>query len=246
MRDICIRGVWFNIDDPNHEAHWDRIERGEWQPWIFSIYDRYLDEDCCCIDFGAWVGGTVLYASKKSRHCYAFEPDPVAFELLQKNVACNPEINNITLINSAIWTKTGRVMMGSETDGLGNSDTSIMLDDVAITTEVQTTRFDDFKASLFSSVDTRLLNCEDCNLIKFDIEGAEADVLEDMADYISERRPSLVLSLHSNRYRDVEAAYSIFRNIRSDYQYCYDLGDMGECVIDSKCDDYLITDRKWE
>lgn len=259
MRRIEIRDVQFYVDDPTHENHWDRHENETWQPWIFPICDRLLDKDHCYIDFGAWIGGTVLYASRKARHVYAFEPDPVAFELLSGNVACNSDINNVTLINSAIWNETGMVSMRSEMGRLGDSDTSIMLGHFDGTTEVQSVRFADIRKLLFSCVDPKLLALEDCNLIKFDIEGAELAVLEDMSEFIIARKPSLILSLHPHRFdsrllsrpgphhdTDLAGYYERIRAVSSLYTYCYNAADMRECEMTSENDDYFLTDREWK
>ena len=202
MRHIEFRDVSFNISDPNHEAHWDKVENGEWQPWIFPIYDRLLDKDHCYIDFGSWIGVTSLYAATKSRHCYAFEPDPVAFELLKTNTRCNREIKNITLVNVAIWIETKTVTMGSETDRLGNSDTSIMLSNENATVDVSGVKFAYFRSALFSASDPTLFDIEDCNLIKFDIEGAEFAVINDMLGFLKSKSPSIILYLHRNRIHD--------------------------------------------
>ena len=239
MRSIRVSDIEFNVDDPAHEAHWDKVESGQWQDWIFPIYDRLLSKDATYIDFGAWIGATTLYAAQKCHHCFSFEPDPVAFKLLSRNVACNPCVQNITLVNAAVWVERGAVRLGTETGSMGNSDSSILLEgDV----EVNAMRFDDFRHSLWSVSDPLHFDIETCNLIKFDIEGAEFAVLEDMLSFLKEKRPSIIVSFHYNRVACKRSYTERMKLLLRFYEHKYDAMTMDD-VGDEFGENMLFTDE---
>lgn len=243
MRKILMDNVRFCIDDPVHEGgYWNSVENKTWQPWIFPIYDWLLDKKHCYIDFGAWVGGTVLYASRKAGHCYAFEPDPVAFNALQNNVGCNPDIKNVTLFDTAIWTETGTISMSSNSGGLGNSDTSILLDNTDTTTEVKAIKFSDFMAS---TEYLKPFDIKDCNLVKFDIEGAEFFVLEDMLDFFKEVQPSIILSAHHHRIDNPEKHMKKLTSMLSFYKHFYNSANKRDHK-NSMTGNALITNEEWK
>ena len=60
--------------DNREPAFWDRVEAGSWEPGTFAVFDRFLHRDCSCLDIGAWICPTALYAACLARHCYALEP----------------------------------------------------------------------------------------------------------------------------------------------------------------------------
>lgn len=76
-----LGGLPFRLD-PYHSKFWRRAGRGDWEPETFAVLDAHLRGDADYLDIGAWIGPTVLYAARKARHVWCFEPDPTAYRHL--------------------------------------------------------------------------------------------------------------------------------------------------------------------
>jgi FkbM family methyltransferase len=169
------------------------LERNLWENDTFAVFDTFLDRAHSYIDIGAWVGPTTLYACQLARHCYAVEPDPVAFKMLRDNLALNPGLKDkLSLTNACIGSASGTVKLGSKTQ-FGDSRSSIEFGDSAGSLTVESLALDDFASKN---------NITDCNFIKMDIEGGEAEVLPAMKSYLEKNKPVLLLSLHPFWFKD--------------------------------------------
>lgn len=75
---------------PERRPYWERVSAGDWEPQTFRIFHRFLDRSRACVDIGAWIGPTTLYAAHFCPRVHAVEPDPVARAELEANLAANP------------------------------------------------------------------------------------------------------------------------------------------------------------
>lgn len=121
------------------------------------------------IDGGANVGVSVLFFkwTYPESRIVAFEPDPKVFAALKRNVETF-ELNNVTLMNKALWSSETALKFMSEGADAGRiyefeSEKKIY--------EVETVRL-------------RELLAEPIDFLKLDIEGAETEVLRDSADLL--------------------------------------------------------------
>lgn len=228
MMQISVRGKSFQVKQGKWDSHWQQVQRQEWEPETFEIFDRYTDAKHSYIDGGAWIGATVLYGCQTARVVYAFEPDPVAFAELATNVKLNqPRLANIQLFQQAIAPCNGAIKLGAPIDA-GDSASTMLTRPVTQAWIVQAIRFDKF---------ARREKITDCNFIKMDIEGGEYQVIPAMAQWLAEFQPTLYLSLHPLqlywsglrvlrvlpilRTRLVERATEKLLNALAFYRYCY-------------------------
>lgn len=119
------------------------------------------------IDCGANIGLSILYFKKLYPNCQvvAFEPDKKIFQVLEKNVG---RIENVRLINSAVAGKEGSYEFFSEgADGGRIADSS------------------DTKNVVITAVTLSPFLKENVDLLKIDIEGAEYEVLKEIAPILS-------------------------------------------------------------
>lgn len=78
------------------------------------------------VDIGAWVGPTVIFAARKSKRVYCFEPDYVACRYLLWNIQMNG-LSNVVPFNCALPGSTGMRRLGPFLgNGFGNSTTSLI------------------------------------------------------------------------------------------------------------------------
>ncbi len=183
MRTVDIHGFEFEVE-PDPKDYWDWIEQGTYRA-DFETIKRFAGPDVTCIDAGAWIGADTLYASKLFKHVHAIEPDPVAFEILRKNLAAN-SLNNVTLYENAVMGHTGTTTIGSTM--LGCSCTRESCHENSVTIPCTTLRefCKDIPDPLF---------------IKMDTEGAEAQILRDW-EFFAERKPDLMLSTHLRWWKE--------------------------------------------
>lgn len=158
----------------------------------FGMYDYdnmnlvkiLLEKKLCKIffDIGANIGVYSLIGSETlSSQVYAFEPHPVTFALLQKNLKRNAR-NNTCPINKAVGNQTGLIQF---TDSPGNPINSVA--DLS-NSKVGGTHAAFIKTSKFIEVEVTTMAqfCEERNifpeLVKIDVEGSEQNVLEGFQD----------------------------------------------------------------
>lgn len=118
------------------------------------------------IDCGANIGLSTLYfaIAYPNSKVFAFEPDNVIFNLLQKNINDN-KLANVTIYNEAVWIKDAELSFsnkGSEASQIDTTGQSV--------TKVKAIHLAQFLAQ-FEKID----------FLKMDIEGAEFDVVKNCA-----------------------------------------------------------------
>ena len=161
-------GVSFNVVDT---LSWSRIFWKDhylkwWEQPTFDFIIPLLDKNKIFIDIGSWIGPISLTASKFSKQCFCFEPDPIAYQEFVDNIRTN-NINNITLENIAISIHP-KISIGAAK--LGESITRDSCLENAITVSCIT------PVDIFSKYN---INPVDVSVIKIDIEGHEQQILKD-------------------------------------------------------------------
>jgi len=166
-----------------------RYEPSKWEPYTFTIFDKFLDKEYSYIDIGSWIGPTVLYGCQLAKRCYGIEPDPVAFKNLKKNVALNPNLKScISLSNKCISDSNGFVYLSPKNSSdRGNSESSTVYEKPLKSWKVPALTLQQFY------IDNSI---EDCNFIKMDIEGGEFSVLPSLKHFLENEKPTIYLSLH--------------------------------------------------
>jgi FkbM family methyltransferase len=210
--EIVKNSVTFNVDpivvhNPNF---WEMVTSDSWEPSTFKILQRCLSKDHTYLDIGAWVGPTVLFGSQLAKSCYAFEPDPVAYDALVKNLKLNPNISNVTTIRGAVGAHTGTAQLGTNI-GHGDSMSSFLWSKDSMTVD-----------SISLADVLQKYNITDCNFIKMDIEGGEAAVLPAAKEVLKELKATLYLSLHTPWFNDKVDFFDKINDVLSIYKNVYD------------------------
>lgn len=180
--------------NPTHAAFWDLVANGGWEPGTLGVIERLLRPGCDYVDVGAWIGPTVMCAAAMGASVLAFEPDPIAFADLQRNLALNPDLAARVRVHAlAVFDREGEMSLTAGAHGLGQSvSTLVRQPDVSGTATV-------------STADGRRLaewpEFAACSLLKIDIEGGEYRLLPRLLPYLRTRRPPLLLALHGVHWR---------------------------------------------
>lgn len=181
-----VRGTDEYTVAEGHDWFWKIFEDGTWEPTTFKIFDKILKPKSVMLDIGAWIGPTSLYAAKRARQIFAFEPDPVAFTSLVQNLALN-HVDNVIPYPVAVSNAWKGIPFGIKTT-LGDSMSSELWskDDK----KVAAVAFEALVAEIKP------------DFIKIDIEGGEAALLGGSRLVLETFKPTLHLSLHTPWFKD--------------------------------------------
>ena len=211
---VKVHGEKFHVETSDI-GYWKNVNNGDWEPETFIYLQENLEAGDIYVDIGAWAGPTALYASRKCAEVFCFEPDPVAFNKLTKNIRLN-KATNIHAFNIAVGHFNGTTTMSSAGAKLGDTMTSMVTDHTGKET---------FKAMVMTWDRIRTYcNLDAIKMIKIDVEGAEFDLIHDMVDYLKKHQPVLWLSIHPTFMpkNTVEQKINSLIEDLSFYTSCYD------------------------
>jgi FkbM family methyltransferase len=158
---------------------------------------KRVDESSLIIDCGANKGDISALFLNKNATVIAFEPDPLAFDLLQKRFEGN---DNIECINKAVHDEASKAKLYFHEDRQQNDDSaytvssSLIQDKINIdadnSIEIETVDLDCFISKLNRPVD----------LLKLDVEGAEICILNKLIRNKTYKKIGLILvETHENK-----------------------------------------------
>jgi FkbM family methyltransferase len=135
------------------------------------------------LDLGANVGFTSVYFARHWPHAriLAVEPEPTNVGLLKKNTSAWPQI---TPCHAAVWARAGRVSIANPSAEANAFRVSERVDGPASAIPALTV------AQLIAQQ-----GCSHLDLLKMDIEGAEAEILRHAGEWL-DRVSVLVIELH--------------------------------------------------
>jgi len=164
----------------------------------FSISDSYT-----VIDIGAFIGAFTLYAAKKAKKVYSFEPNPESFSFLKANLRRN-RIENVVIEQAALAGVDGERILAIDIDWQNQGGANLFsryssLEDPrdgnpelrqlpvrAITLEHVFTKY----------------GLKKCDFLKMDCEGAEYEILLDCSPGILGRIDRIALEYHDFLFSD--------------------------------------------
>lgn len=211
---VVINNQYFRCD-PYHPGFWRIVNKGGFEPQYFNMLDKYITTNSIYCDIGSWIGPTAIYASRKSKSVFCFEPDTIAYKYLLQNIQLN-KLQNLQTFNLAIAGFDGKIRMASHGGNLGDSMTSMVnVDAVKESFEANCLTWE----SWFTKN-----NNPQIDFIKMDIEGGEFGLVEDMKVYLEEQKPIFHLSTHSLYLPENERKTKMEKLVYSlqFYSRCYD------------------------
>jgi len=208
VRDSAARFDVYSLDydgSPFHDVDfWGKAERGEWEPQTFVVLRRMLEArggvagGASFLDFGSWIGPTVLFGAHFAAHTYSLEPDPVAAAVLVANLELpgNAALRGRTrAFHECISLARGVQRMA----GSGDSSSRVVRDDStappqdAASWDVPCRTLPQFVAEE---------GVRNLGLIKLDVEGFELNLVPALRPWLEaldasgEGKPAIWLSLH--------------------------------------------------
>lgn len=120
--DISYAGQTVTLADlPEYRKFYRKLAAGTWEPRTFDVLSRNLDRNTVCVDIGAWIGVTPLWAAGRAKAVIAVEPDPKCIAILR---ALSGQAANVTVLEGAISDRPNIAINAVE--GFGSSETSAL------------------------------------------------------------------------------------------------------------------------
>ncbi len=160
---------------------WNRSE-----PEQLAAAKRLAQGASCCLDIGAHAGLYALVFARGAQRVFAFEPYPRNVSWLIRTLEKN-RVDNVAVLPWAVAESTGlRNFRAGAHHSLGRLE--------------ETGEHPVFAVSLADFLDRAHVRPE---VLKIDVEGAEAEVLRGGLEYLRARKPALLLSVHGPACRRV-------------------------------------------
>lgn len=176
-----------------------RYQMGYWlgltEPDLQGVLATSIAPGDIIFDVGAEIGYFSLLTAvlAQTGHVYAFEPNPANLAILNKNVAVNPDLN-LTVVPYAVGSERGEAAFLTFEEQRSVANASLLgrlAEASADSVSGQSVRVTVIDLDSF---------CEEWqvqpNLVKIDVEGAEASVLKGMAHLLMTCRPCLAIEVH--------------------------------------------------
>ena len=183
--------------EEKYDKDWLQVYQHREQPLMDMMFAQKGGK--LFVDVGAHAGRWVLPMAHLFEKVIAFEPNPVAYAVLCRNIR-DAKLDNVTAWGYGISDKPGTKKM-SELDGIPSRSTlypEYSLWDVTLTFEARFDRLDD-------------VVLEEVSLVVVDTEGSELDVLKSAMRVLTKWKPRLCVETHS------EALYGYCRTFLQDY-----------------------------
>lgn len=143
--------------------------------WRLHFFMKKLSPESIAIDCGANQGDMSIKLAKKIKKVIAFEPDPIAFNRLQKNTAPYP---NIEIHQKAVGTINGVLKLYKHQNQTNHPAFTVSSSLIAEKVNIDTKNYHEVEVIDFLAFINQLQG--EIDLVKMDIEGAEVEILENI------------------------------------------------------------------
>lgn len=194
--EISLLGKEFVARYGAYDRFWTNVKNGRWERNTYSVFERYIDKNTLFVDFGAWIGSTVLFAGQLAKSSIAFEPDPRAYQELEINLQENSQsawADRIRIFNQAIHASGKPVLLFTKTDDGGDSMSSTITKKRENSIEIRTRRLEDAISEFREDAEKVF--------VKMDIEGGEYELLPSISDLLTDERNTFFIEFHHRMFR---------------------------------------------
>ena len=246
----------------HHNRWWNNDFKTGWGNSIFNAFKKYLTSNTVHIDFGAWIGPTVLFAANIAKRVIAFECDPYAERELIANIRVNPYLSHkISVSSLCISDRIHSTKMAGE-GGSGSVINTVGQEHFGKIKQITNRIWTVHCIPLFNILEEqKLLDGSNDLFIKIDTEGAEAIILPTFYQWLveldSKTKPTILVSMHSQFSKlsqTPEAIKGILKTF-SAFKYATPLGESikkesnswNETYLVSHCEtcDIILTDKEY-
>lgn len=150
---------------------------GVWEHHLYNVYSKLISPNDIILDAGANIGFHTVQFAKLGKKVYAYDPQPIVFNLLSTNILLNSVTDKVEQYRLGLSDKKGTLKMQplsrfDERDGTHNFGGRGLTVDSTGEEEVELTIFD-----------------KDIDVIKIDIQGSEIYAFRGMEKVLDECEP---------------------------------------------------------
>lgn len=198
---------YYNTQIINHKVkEWD-INYHRWlHPWqgdweinhlfteeILTNLSHIITKDSTVIDIGAQTGNMSVAYSLFTDKVISFEPNPAAFEVLEKNAKLNPAIEPY---NYAISDEEGPLEFHYSDYGFCNGGFATRTE-TGIGVTGHKIPIDVYGVNLERFLQENNIEIDKISLIKIDAEGHDKDILKTLTSIINKHKPVLITEIYN-------------------------------------------------
>jgi FkbM family methyltransferase len=199
---------------------------------IFTYDSYYFEsekEQPVILDIGAYIGLSVLYFKQlyPDSRIVAFEPNPIAFEMLKENMFIN-NIQNVELLNCAIWTNDGKKEIYIDDTDMNRYSVASFRKN-CWNGEVRSRKLEVVTKKLGQYIEGSI------DMLKLDVEGAEQQILKDIVPNLTDIR-NIVIEYHPTPNQNIDRIISLLEK-----RYEVSIFDEGKEVKRNIPKDKLLT-----
>ena len=184
-------------DDFYGEKFWKRISNGTYETDTIAFIENNCDAMTDFLDLGTANGAMMLIAAAQGANVYAYEPNPVIFEVARKNKELNLNLSDkIEISNAAVSSESGEMDYQASVN-------SNVLSAIVFTGKTFSYQKKTSVLSLSEELDRIHQNNKRRVVIKMDIEGAEWKILSSIPTVLSLKKHGslLLLAVHPGFHR---------------------------------------------
>jgi len=174
---------------------WKSFENRKYEPDTVGFVEDRINSDSLFLDIGAANGAITLLAAIKGARVLAYEPNPVIYEVLHKNIVLNDSLTNrVEVMNCGISNIEFSLQFSKGAD-------STVISDIVVSHKERDSTKTISILSLSSQLE-RVLPSEKV-YVKMDIEGAEWRILgdENCLRSMKKAKATMILAVHPGFYR---------------------------------------------
>ena len=163
------------------------------ETWMIDVFERlHLPSETTFIDVGVNIGQTLIKLKSVNLNIdyIGFEPNPLCVCYSEQLVKAN-DWKNVSIVPAGISDKTQIIKLNYYTDDQADSCASIISDFREVNSVISKSYCACYSGSELESV----LSDKVISLIKFDVEGAEFEVIKSLGDIIKQYRPYLLVEI---------------------------------------------------
>lgn len=221
LRNILFENIAFCVDDRTNVffndgngnsvgPFWDLFENGQWEYDALVRFLRLISRPGIVIDIGAWIGPYAMLSLANGHGVACFEPDPEARMLLNMNMQASGQ-ENFIVSDKAIAPQAGTTKLFS--NQFGDSESSVARRRIRNGRELFAEQSIEVSAIDLNEAASHL-GSDPISTVKMDVEGSEYALLEQVFEFISNRKCNLLMQFHPDNSVGVDLSdISVFSKI---------------------------------
>jgi FkbM family methyltransferase len=169
--------------------------RGCHEPHVAELIESVARPGDVCLDVGANVGAHTLVMATRvgpEGRVIALEPHPVIGARLEKNVALSGH-DNVTIVRAALADRDGEVAFFGFEEGAFQQGMSSLFEGEGASRRLTV-------PAITARTLVERAGTERLDMVKIDVEGAEAIVLEQLAPWIERARPHVIFEHRAHHW----------------------------------------------